>query len=84
MATKRTTDKPSKPALVKVVDTSDPPDIHFNPCLNGRHPKLAPLGDWLASLTPDCPCCAAVRGLALALGTGIAGFLLGMLVMAPT
>lgn len=53
---------------------------HYNPCLVGRHPKLAALGDWLATLTPECPCCAAVRGLLFAAITCIAGIVFGALV----
>lgn len=52
-------------------------EYHYNPCLVGRHPRLVRLGDWLASLTPDCPCCAAVRGLAFGAATFVLGWLLG-------
>jgi hypothetical protein len=53
---------------------------HYNPCLLGRHPRLVRLGDWLATLTPECPCCAAVRmllaaGVALVLGVIIGAVL---------
>lgn len=61
---------------------------HYNPCLIGRKPWLAPLGDALAGFfikffeepTGGCPCCMAVRVLtltagALALGLGIGALL---------
>lgn len=60
----------------------------MNPCLIGRHPLLAPLGDALAAAfdylfrdpTDDCPCCMMVRVLLVtatgtALGIGIGAFL---------
>lgn len=55
-------------------------DSHYNPCLVGRKPWLAPVGDFLASLMPECPCCAAVRGLLFGAATGVAGLIIGALV----
>lgn len=57
--------------------------MHYNPCLIGRHPALARLGDALAAgfdrffrdPTGDCPCCMAVRILVVA----AASFGLGLL-----
>lgn len=61
---------------------------HYNPCLIGRKPWLAPLGDklaaffidWFETPTGGCPCCIAVRVLsltagALALGLATGAFL---------
>lgn len=45
----------------------------INPCDIDRFPALAPLGDWLATLTPKCPCCATIRTFLLT----VAGFAAG-------
>lgn len=62
-------------------------DSHYNPCLIGRKPWLAPLGDALASFfvrffeepTGGCPCCMAVRILLLAGAAAAAGAAAGAL-----
>lgn len=59
---------------------------HLNPCLIGRLPSLAPLGDALAAFfidrfeepTGGCPCCMAVRILALAAFAGLVGLGVGL------
>lgn len=60
---------------------------HYNPCLIGRHPALARLGDALAAFfityfqepTGGCPCCIAVRVLGLATGSLAIGAVIGAL-----
>lgn len=45
----------------------------LNPCVHGRLPWLAPIGEFLAKFTPECPCCATIRWLcfsALTFGAG--------------
>lgn len=60
---------------------------HYNPCLIGRKPWLAPLGDklagffidWFETPTGGCPCCIAVRILTLAGAAAAAGAAAGAL-----
>ena len=60
---------------------------HYNPCLIGRKPWLARLGNALAGFfikffeepTGGCPCCMAVRVLVLSAASGAAGFFAGWL-----
>ena len=60
---------------------------HYNPCLIGRKPWLAPIGGALAGFfikffeepTGGCPCCMAVRVLVLSAASGAAGFFAGCL-----
>lgn len=48
----------------------------LNPCDIARFPCLAPLGDAVARLIPDCPCCAGFRLIgAFILGTILGYFL---------
>lgn len=62
-------------------------DSHYNPCLIGRKPWLAPLGDalaaffinWFEEPTGGCPCCMAVRILLLAGAAAAAGAAAGAL-----
>ena len=64
-------------------------DSHYNPCLIGRHPRLAPLGDALAQgfdrffrdPTGDCPCCMAVRVMVVAVAGVAVGLTLGLLLL---
>jgi hypothetical protein len=52
----------------------------YNPCVEGRPAWTAPIGDFLASLVPECPCCAAIRGIVVATATGLVGLVVGALV----
>ena len=60
---------------------------HYNPCLIGRKPWLAPIGGALAGFfikffeepTGGCPCCIAVRILTLAGAAAAAGAAAGAL-----
>ena len=60
---------------------------HYNPCLIGRKPWLAPLGGALAGFfikffeepTGGCPCCMAVRVLVLSAASVAAGLFAGWL-----
>lgn len=60
---------------------------HYNPCLIGRKPWLARLGNALAGFfikffeepTGGCPCCMAVRVLALSASAGALGLTIGAL-----
>lgn len=57
----------------------------LNPCLIGRYPALAPIGDFLAAFfidafeepTGGCPCCIAVRILLFAAAASAVGFIVG-------
>lgn len=60
---------------------------HYNPCLIGRKPWLARLGDglaaffinWFETPTGGCPCCIAVRILTLTAAGVAAGLGIGYL-----
>jgi hypothetical protein len=62
------------------------PDSHYNPCLIGRKPWLARLGDGLAAFfirwfeepTGGCPCCIAIRILTLTAGALATGLAIGV------
>lgn len=56
---------------------SEPLHLRLNPCDIARFPVLAPLGDALALLAPECKCCAGTRVLiALLVGLGLGSWLL--------
>ena len=52
-------------------------DHHWNPCTHGRYPFLAPVGDFLARFSPDCPCCSTVRWGLISILAFVVGLLLG-------
>lgn len=51
----------------------------LNPCDIDRYPVLAPLGDLLAHLASECPCCNTLRVVVAIPVSIIIGFFIGAL-----
>lgn len=48
----------------------------LNPCDIERHEILAPLGDFLAKFSPECPCCSTVRWALITIAAFSLGYVL--------
>lgn len=55
--------------------TAYPWYVRLNPCTVARYDWLAPIGDTVAKLAVECPCCNGFRMI----GVAIAGLVIGLL-----
>lgn len=70
-------DAPDEPETVDDFDPTEYPwYVRLNPCTLARYKALAPIGDAVAKLAVECPCCNGFRMIVAAL----AAFTIGLLI----